>query len=304
MSSESDLTVATTDEAGWRDAMRWAGAFIASFKSSETRRAYQRDLHCWFGFCAVHRLHPFADIRRTHIELYLRQLERQVTPPSNATMYRRVATLSSWFAWLEDEEVSAGNPAARVRRPRRHDAPQPWCNRNELTDLLAAGEDEGGHPYALVCLLGLNGLRVSEACSVDVTAVGGSRYQPTLFVVGKGDKPAEIVLNPRTQQAVDAVIAARTHGPLLLNEWGNHMAPHNATAIVRRLAARAGITHRVTPHALRRSYITVGLLQGVPLREMKRAARHVKADTTVSYDQSDRSFHRDPTFVLMAATAR
>ncbi len=37
---------------------------------------------------------------------------------------------------------------------------------------------------------------------------------------------------------------------------------------------------------------------------MQRAARHSKADTTVSYDQSDRSFDRDPTFILMSATAR
>ncbi len=46
------------------------------------------------------------------------------------------------------------------------------------------------------------------------------------------------------------------------------------------------------------------MLQGVPLRDMQRAARHTKADTTVGYDQSERSFHKDPTFVLMAATAR
>jgi len=42
----------------------------------------------------------------------------------------------------------------------------------------------------------------------------------------------------------------------------------------------------------------------VPLREMQRAARHTRADTTVANDQSDQSFHRDPTFVLMTATAR
>jgi site-specific recombinase XerD len=82
---------------------------------------------------------------------------------------------------------------------------------------------------------------------------------------------------------------------------GNRMRRHNAAAIVNRLARTVGITRRVTPHALRRSYITIGLLQGVPLREMQRAARHTRADTTVA---SDRSFHRDPTFVLMTATAR
>ena len=56
--------------------------------------------------------------------------------------------------------MTVGNPAARIRRPQRHPGPQPWLNRNELTDLLSAAEDEGGDSYALACLLSLNGLRV------------------------------------------------------------------------------------------------------------------------------------------------
>ncbi len=259
---------------------------------------------CWFTFCALHELHPFRGLRRTHLKLYLRQLETQDPAPARCTLYRRISTLSSWFRWLEDEEVIVGNPPARVRRPQRHPSPQPWLNRNELTDVLAAAEDEAGDVYALACLLALNGLRVSEACGADIADLGGSRYQPTLRIIGKGDKPVEVVLNPRTQQAIDGAIMERREGPLLRNEWLRRMQPHNAAAVVRRLARTAGITHRLTPHALRRSYITIGLLQGVQLRDMQRAARHAKADTTVGYDQSDRSFHRDPTFVLMAATAR
>jgi site-specific recombinase XerD len=222
---------------------------------------------------------------------------------ANSTLRRRISTLPSWFTWLEDEEINVGNPAARVRRPRRHARPQPWLDRNELTDLLAASEDEGGYAHALVCPLGLNGLRISEACGCDVGDLGGARYQPTLRIIGKGDQPADIPLNPRTQEAIDRALGGRTDGPLLLNRWGNRMQRHNA-AVITRLARTVGITRRVTPHALRRSYITIGLLQGVPLREMQRAARHTRADTTVAYDQSDRSYHRDPTFVLMTATAR
>lgn len=59
---------------------------------------------------------------------------------ANSTLRRRILTLSSWFTWLEDEEINVGNPAARVRRPRRHARPQPWLDRNELTDLLAAAK--------------------------------------------------------------------------------------------------------------------------------------------------------------------
>ncbi len=286
------------------DAVRLAGAFLAGYASPATRRAYRVDLRCWFAFCRRHRIHPYRGIRRTHLELYLRELEQLVPRPANTTRYRRVATLSAWFGWLEDEDLHIGNPAARVRRPLRHRRPMPWLDRNQLTDLLAVAQDEGGAVYATVCLLSLNGLRVAEACAADIDDLTGTAYQPMLHIIGKGDRPAEIVLNPRTHQAIDAAIDDRTQGPILVNAWGNRMRRHNVAAMLVRLAKTAGIDVHITPHALRRSYITIGLLQGVSLRDMQRAARHAKADTTVGYDQSDQSFHRDPTFVLMSATAR
>ena len=58
----------------------------------------------------------------SHVEVYLRELEAQQPPPANSTLSRRIATLNSWFRWLEDEELTVGNPAARVRRPQRHPA--------------------------------------------------------------------------------------------------------------------------------------------------------------------------------------
>ena len=94
-----------------------------------------------------------------------------------------------------------------------------------MTDLLAAAEDEGGDAYALGCVLGLNWLRVSEACNANISDLAGSRYQPTLQIIGKGDKPAEIVLNPRTQQALDQAIDGRSAGPLLRNEWRRQPVP-------------------------------------------------------------------------------
>jgi hypothetical protein len=57
------------DEQDPSEGARWAGAFLAGFKSIETRRAYRRDLECWFAFCTAHQLHPFRGVRRTHLEL-------------------------------------------------------------------------------------------------------------------------------------------------------------------------------------------------------------------------------------------
>lgn len=176
--------------------------------------------------------------------------------------------------------------------------PRPWLDRNELIDLLAASEDEGGYAYALVCLLGLNGLRVSEACNADVAELAGARYQATRRVLGKGDKPAESADTrgdrPSWADAPTAAVAQPLGQPRATPQRRRHYQP---TCVHGR--------HHTSSDAARTAqvYITIGCSNGVPLRGHA-TGRHTRADTTVAHDQSDLSYHRDPTFVLMAATAR
>ncbi|MDP8929602.1 MAG: site-specific integrase [Actinomycetota bacterium] len=91
---ESAGTILLDVGLGWEEARRLAGAFLAGLQSPETRRGYRSDLRCWFDFCRTHRLHPFREIRRIHLELYLRQLETSTPRPANATLYRRISALS------------------------------------------------------------------------------------------------------------------------------------------------------------------------------------------------------------------
>ena len=55
-------------------------------------------------------------------------------------------------------------------------------------------------------LLGLNGLRVSEACATDIEDLGIERGHRTLHILGKGNKPATIPLVPRTARTIDLAI--------------------------------------------------------------------------------------------------
>ena len=126
MPTSTILATTLPDDDAWRDAVRSAAAFLASFRSPDTRKGYRRDLQCWLEFCAAQRLHPYVGVRRTHVEVYLRQLEQQLPPLANSTLRRRISTLSSWFTWLEDEGSASGTPlhefVARDGMPR----PQPW----------------------------------------------------------------------------------------------------------------------------------------------------------------------------------
>lgn len=74
--SASRTTLLSDGAATWREADQFAGAFIAGFRSADTRRGYQADLRCWFEFCGRLQLHHFRKLRRTHLELYLREYRR------------------------------------------------------------------------------------------------------------------------------------------------------------------------------------------------------------------------------------
>ena len=114
--------------------------------------------------------------------------------------------------------------------------------------------------------MALNGLRVSDATSADIKALGVERGHRTLVITRKGGKVATIPLAPRTARAIDLAVGERSDGPLFLAPDGRRLDRQGAARIVRRVAGRARITKPVGPHTLRHAFITAALDAGVPLR--------------------------------------
>ncbi len=83
--------------------------------------------------------------------------------------------------------------------------------------LVAAGLGPPAE-HALISLLALNGLRVSEATGSDIEHLGLERGHRTLTITRKGGKVVTIPLAPRTARAIDLAIGSAgphpTGGPL------------------------------------------------------------------------------------------
>jgi integrase/recombinase XerD len=86
------------------------------------------------------------------------------------------------------------NPAQYVRRPQVHPTDARGLDRSELGVFLFTAEQYDRPHAALAVLLGLNGLRVSEACATNVEDLGFERGHRTLRIIGKGNRPATIPL--------------------------------------------------------------------------------------------------------------
>jgi integrase/recombinase XerD len=127
------------------------------------------------------------------------------------------------------------------------------------------------------------GLRISEAATLEVGAIDRANLQ--LRIIGKGDRER---LVPLPRPVLDDLRALwRIHrNPRWL--FPNHLGPNSANQQVLRrtfqdAARAAGITRRVTPHALRHSYATRLLERGVDTRVVQILLGHVHIATTAIY---------------------
>jgi integrase/recombinase XerD len=127
-------------------------------------------------------------------------------------------------------------------------------------------------------LLGLNGLRVTEACSTNVEDLGFERGHRVLGIVGTGNKPAKIPLVPRTARTVDIAVGERHEGPIRRRRDGKRLDRRTAHRWVRSIGKRAGLGD-VHPHMLRAAFIMAALDAGY--RRPSRGPTHDDQSTTV-----------------------
>lgn len=279
-----------------------AAGFLARY-SGVTFTMYAADLRIWFGWCAGHGLDVLT-VRRPHLELFARWLEtdRHNAP---ASVCRRMHTVKGFYRCCAIDGTIEKSPAEYLRLPKvfRDDVKILGLNRLELGAFLATARAMGPRQHALAVLLGIMGLRVSEACGVDIADFAGTeRGHRVLRLVGKGNKPATMPVPVPVLRALEDCAGART-GPLLLRRDGQRMDRHAASRMVKATARKAGITKHISPHSLRHSMVTNALDAGVPLRDVQIAARHSDPRITSRYDRARGNLDRHAVHTLAAYLA-
>jgi integrase/recombinase XerD len=271
------------------------GGFLAGY-SGLTRDAYALDLRQYVAWCTEHAV-PLFGARRSDIECFSRHLE--TLGRARATIARRLCTITCFYRYAEEEGLITNSPAVHVRRPRLdYESHATGLDRNEVGSLLVAAGLSNPRDHALISLLCLNGLRVSEATGADIERLGLERGHRTLTIVRKGGKIVMIPLAPRTARALDLAIGERCEGPIFLGPTGDRLDRHQAGRIVRRIARKAAIAKPVGPHTLRHAFITAALDAGLPLRDVQEAASHADPRTTMRYDRARVSLDRYATYIV------
>jgi site-specific recombinase XerD len=294
--SDSTAVLVPFNDDPFTDPERLALAGFLAGYSGLTREAYSLDLRVYSTWVADFDLRLF-EVRRAHIEAFARELEARGR--ARATIARRLGTITCFYRYAEQEGLIEHSPAVHVRRPKMdYESHAIGLDRNELGAMLVAAGLAGARDHALISLLALNGLRVSEAIGARIENLALERGHRTLTVLRKGAKTVVMPLAPRTARAIDLAVGERFEGTILYGNDGGMLNRHAAARIVRRIARAAGIDKQVGPHTLRHGFITAALDAGVPLRDVQEAASHADPRTTMRYDRARVSLDRHATYIV------
>lgn len=260
-----------------------------------SRAAYATDLRQFAAWCSAERVDG-RDPSRLDLERFRAALEAGYAP---RTVARRLSAVSSWLRWLVELGELDVNRADAVRRPRigKTEGATAALTIREVRALLAAADDPSER--LLVSLLATTGMRVSEACGLDlddlrtVSGVCVAMIQPK----GGGGDARPVPLPDSVCALVDEIRQERNSGPLLVGRWTPGMSRQTAARALDRLGHAAGIGH-VHPHQLRATAITESLRAGVPLDETAALVGHSSVEITLGYDRRRRRLEDSPVHVL------
>lgn len=268
--------------------------------SLHTLRAYKTDLSQAF-FYAISELEadstrpitPLSTSDEEDLLARIRIAQRDWADLSPASRNRKTATLKSFLGWLHRESWTERDLSSHLHSPKVPQRLPKHLSVDEAIALMRTLEAEvqkaetvgTSHRevsalanHALVALLYGGGLRVSEACELEVKNIDWQRG--TCRVVGKGSKERVIAL---PALAISAIQKLTTDGHTRYVFGDEALSTRVAYDMVRKAGVRAGLLKPLHPHALRHSFATHLLRSGANLRVLQALLGHATLQATSRY---------------------
>lgn len=260
--------------------------------SSQTVEAYGRDCAELARSLERRSIDTIEAVRPGDIVAYLSELtDRKLAARSRARMLSAVRGL---FRYMVREGRVALDPTVDLSRPRQGRRLPVSLSRESVGALLEADASEPLDPLlardvTMVELVYATGLRVSELVSLRVAQVnleGGF-----LTVVGKGRKERAVPIGTYARERLlrylaetrPALLAGRLSADLFVSRRGRAMTRQSFWQRLRKVALRADVRQRLSPHTLRHAFATHLIEGGADLRAIQLMLGHVDIGTTEVY---------------------
>jgi integrase/recombinase XerC len=261
--------------------------------SHETVRNYVSDLRQFQTFMkAEHSGLPMigpATVQTESIRAYLHWLDRK--REKSTSIARKLASLRSFYRYLQREGVVGHNPAEAIRTPKQPKHLPRVLSKDDAAALMDFPADQAGSPLrdtALLETLYSTGARVSELVGINLDDLSAS--EGLIRLRGKGRKERIVPIGAVAVKAIHnyraslkpATVKQKPAAPIFLNHRGGRLTTRSVARIVARYSGRL-TGGSVSPHTLRHSFATHLLDEGADLRSIQEMLGHVSLSTTQKY---------------------
>jgi len=190
--------------------------------------------------------------------------------------------LSSFFAWLEDEDYIMKSPVRRIHKVKATQTVKETYTDEELEEMRDACVEI--RDLAMVDFLASTGVRVGELVNLDRVDI--DMQERSCVVLGKGGKEREVYFDARTKIHLQNYLNSRTDNNSAL--FVSLLRPYDRLKIsgveirLRELGKRINIK-KIHPHKFRRTMATKAIDKGMPIEQVQVLLGHRKIDTTLQY---------------------
>ena len=192
-------------------------------------------------------------------------------------------TLSSFFAWLENEDYIVKSPVRRIHKVKATKKVKETLtdeNLEKLRDTCSNVRD-----LAILELLISTGMRVGELTRLNIADM--NFQERSCIVLGKGNSEREVYFSSKSKMYIKKYLETRTDNNEAL--FVSLIKPYNRLGIsgieilIRNLGKEANI-NKVHPHKFRRTMATMAIDKGMPIEQVQKLLGHIKIDTTMEYE--------------------
>jgi integrase/recombinase XerD len=282
--------------------------WIADQGPAATKTAYRGDAAQWTQWCADQGLDPLT-AGREHGSQWRDYLHKK-RKNAPRTVNRKLASMSSLYAYLEDEGIG-NNWFLKVKRLNvdRQRSTTQALTEEELERLLAAAEEAGSATWLMVLVLVDLGIRVSELLNANVCDLRQEGADLMLRITRKRGK--QQILPFSEEREADVLACVYTHlvdedtgavrvirgrkmtfsdvdgdVPLIANSaTGSRWRYKDVREALDALVVAAHLD-RLTPHMLRATWATLARERGVSIVDVADVLGHASVDTARLYDKA------------------
>jgi tyrosine recombinase XerC len=256
--------------------------------SKHTLRAYHNDLSQFDSFLKDEKCKNLKRINHLLLRKFLAILRSRNY--SRTTIVRKLASLRSFFKFLNQEGILELNPFEILRTPKQTKKLPHFLSINDIDTLLKTPDESeifGLRDKAILETLYSTGIRVSELVGLNEDDI--DFYGEMVKVQGKGKKERLVPIGSYAIKAIKEYISSKKkkafgkNAPLFLNKYGDRLSSRSVARSLDKYLKLTGINQTTSPHTFRHSFATHMLDKGADLRSVQELLGHSNLSTTQIY---------------------